>query len=191
MPFDSTDYYSHEFITEKNLDSEVIASVFTTKTGTEYRVYFYPLIEYFDYINESHLITNGGYFFGFTKVAPNEDLKEPFDPLIMNTIKNVILEFYESQGVESTLVFHCSDDWGADKKIKRANRFQKWFEGAGMDHLFRKENEEIVVNQYSEDGDSLTKDTEYLSLIIHRENQNIDAIIEEFRDLKDVIIAGK
>ena len=128
------DYYSQEF----NEEGGVIAANFTTKTGTKYRVYFYPAKDYFDQISEGTNLSSCGYYFGFTKVAPNEGKCEPFDARVMYTIVNVINEFFESQGKESILIFHCSDEGGNDKKYKRAKMFDDWFERANTSSCFRK-----------------------------------------------------
>ncbi len=66
-----TDYYTHEF----NEEEGVTAAFFSTKTETKYRVYFYPARDFFEYIEEGKVIYDYGYYFGFTKVEPNEDKK--------------------------------------------------------------------------------------------------------------------
>ena len=179
------DFYSHEFITE---DGVIVAS-FTTKTSTEYRVYFYPAKDYFDDVVDGSIISMYGYYFGFTKVAPNEDKKEPFDPRIMNTIVNVIDEFYSSNGKECLLIFHCSSDWGNDKKEKRARRFDEWFERANTKKCFKKYNEEIVVNEFVSNEGITTVDKEFMSIILQCENENESVALEEFRFIKDQLIS--
>ncbi|HUZ57194.1 MAG TPA: hypothetical protein VMU83_00255 [Hanamia sp.] len=118
-----TDYYTHEF----NEDEGVTVAFFSTKTSTKYRVYFYPAKDFFDYIKADSVIYLYGYYFGFTKIAPNEDKKEHYDPRIRNTIVTIINEFYNSKENNSILIFHCSNDWGNDKKYKRAKTFDNWF----------------------------------------------------------------
>ena len=121
----------------------------------------------------------------------NEGKCEPFDARVMYTIVNVINEFFESQGKESILIFHCSDEGGNDKKYKRAKMFDDWFERANTSSCFRKYNEEIVVNECLEEDGSVVTDKEYMSLIIQCDNDSIDKALEEFQMIKDNIISGK
>ncbi|MCP9750465.1 DUF6169 family protein [Ferruginibacter sp. HRS2-29] len=181
------DYYSHEF----NEDDGVIAANFITKTGTQYRVYFYPAVDYFDQIQSGMRLSEASYYFGFTKVAPNEGKAEHYDPRVMNTIVNVINEFYEEQGKESILIFHCSDEGGNDKKYKRAKLFNDWFERATSKYCYKKFNEEIIVNEYTGQNGEVVTDKEYMSLIIQCDNNDINKALEEFQVIKDAIISGK
>ncbi len=181
------DYYTHEFKEEDG----IVVSYFQTKTGTAYRVYFYPAKDYFETLAYDSLIYNNGYYFGFTKVEPNESKKEPFDAKVMNTINNIINEFYDSEGVDSILIFHCSDDWGGDKKLKRANRFNLWFENAIGPYTFIKHNEEIIVHEFFGNDGLVLTDKEYLSLIFESTNQNQSIILDEFQQIKNKFTAGK
>lgn len=78
-------FYSYLFQEEEG----ITAAYFRTKSQTEYRVYFYPIPEYFDKLNADTSLYNHGYFFGFTKLAPNEGKKEPLDFKIRNTMKKL------------------------------------------------------------------------------------------------------
>ncbi|MDP1973637.1 MAG: hypothetical protein Q8J87_11725, partial [Sediminibacterium sp.] len=84
-------FYSYLFQEEEG----ITAAYFRTKSETEYRVYFYPIPEYFEKLNANTSLYNYGYFFGFTKLAPNEGKKEPLDFRIRNTILNIINQFFE------------------------------------------------------------------------------------------------
>lgn len=70
-----TEFYSYLFQEE----DDISASYFQTNTGTEYRVYFYPISEYFEKLGSDTLLYQYGYFFGFTKLAP----KAKKNPLIL------------------------------------------------------------------------------------------------------------
>lgn len=61
-------FYSYLFQEEQG----ITAAYFKTKTDTEYRVYFYPISEYFEKLSDETFLYRFGYFFGFTKLAPNE-----------------------------------------------------------------------------------------------------------------------
>lgn len=172
------DYYTHEFREEGG----IVAAYFQTKTGTEYRVYFYPAKDTFD-ISHDSVLYRRGYYFGFTKVSPNEDKKEAFDPRVMNTISNIINEFYESDGIECVLLFHCSGEWGDDKKLKRARRFSLWFSLAMGKYSYTKYDEEIIMPVHT--------DNEYLSIIIENTNPNIETILNEFHEIKNGFTTGK
>ena len=185
--FTNTDYYSHEFTVE----GDVIAALFTCKSGTQYRVYFYPYKEYNIAAEEGTIIYDFGYLFGFTKVGDAENKKEGYDSKIRNTIVNIINEFYDEQGMQSILIFHCSSDWGTEMKIKRANRFNEWFLKANTKHCFNKIDEPIVVNEIDNITGEIITDYEYLSLIIECNNPDIQLAISQFQDIKDEFVAGK
>ena len=109
----------------------------------------------------------------------------------MNTINNIVNEFYESEGIKSVLIFHCSGDWGDDKKVKRARRFDLWFNQANGKYSFTKYNEEIIVNILIEEDTRVITDKEYLSVIIESTNPNIETILDEFQEIKNSFTSGK
>lgn len=182
MIFRITDYYSYEFIEEGG----VYSSNFITKTGTEYRVYFYPVSEYADLIEEGSILYTYGYHFGFTKIGEDEFKKEPFDPRIKNTIIRIIKEFYSIADSKSLLIFQCSDIDGKENKLKRAKRFDMWFDLSDPEHFFAKKNEEVEVNIINENGE-LTTEKEYLSLIIKSDNHLIEEANNEFKEFKELL----
>ena len=173
-------YYTYEFREE----NDVIVAYFQTKTHTEYRVYFYPAREYFDILEPQTFIYKYGYYFGFTKVEPNEFKKEHFDARVMNTIIAITNDFYERESINCILIFHTSDDWGAEMKYKRANRFKLSFQDWDGKHNFLKHDEEIIVNHIETEDGGIITDKEYMSLIIRNTNQNIKTILDEFQNIK-------
>lgn len=174
-----TDFYSYLFQEEEG----VTAAYFKTNTGTEYRVYYYPIPEYFDTLKQDTLLYNSGYFFGFTKLAPNEDKKEPLDFRVRNTILITINEFFEEKGIDKILVFYCDD--GDGKKFKRSICFDSWYELAEAKNCFKKYDEEIIITD--ENGEKT--DIDYMSLIVECDNPNIEAILIEFQSLKEQFIS--
>lgn len=187
MVFIVTDFYTYEFIEEEG----VIVSVFNTKTGTKYRVYFYPAKDYFPYLKEDSVIFLYGYFFGFTKIGEDEFKKENFDCKIKNTIISIVKEFYSTEDDKPILIFQCSDIDGKNNKQKRANIFDIWFKWADSENYFRKENEQIVVNEYIGLDGKLETEKEYLSLIVRNNNVIIDQAINEFQELKETLTSNK
>lgn len=176
-----TDFYSHLF----QEDEGIIAAYFQTKTGTEYRVYFYPIPEYFETLSSDTQLYHWGYFFGFTKLAPNEGKNEPLDFKVRNTKLIVINEFFEDKGIDKGLIFYCDD--GDGKKSKRSICFDMWYEMSEINTCFKKYDEEIIItNEYG-----AKVDTDYMSLIIECENPNVELLLKEFQTLKEKIIANK
>lgn len=180
------DYYTHEFKEEDG----IVVAYFETKTDTGYRVYFYPGKDYFDNLSDG-FIYKYSYFFGFTKVDPNEDKREAFDARVMNTIINIVNEFYDSDGLDCILIFHCSGEWGADKKLKRAKRFDYWFDHAIGKFTFQKYNEEIVINEFTGENGDIVTDKEYLSIIMENTNPNKEQILDEFQKIKHSFVTDK
>jgi hypothetical protein len=176
-----TDFYSYLFQEEEG----VTTAYFKTNTGTEYRVYYYPIPEYFDTIKEDTLLYNSGHFFGFTKLAPNEDKKEPLDFRVRNTILIIINKFFEEKGIDKVLIFYYDD--GDGKKSKRSICFDSWYNLSETRILFKKYDEEIIIT--NESGEKI--DVYYMSLIMESDNPNVDAILTEFQSLKEQFIANK
>jgi Family of unknown function (DUF6169) len=176
-----TDFYSHLFQEEEG----VTAAYFKTNSGTEYRVYFYPITEYFDKLDKDTILYNYGYYFGFTKMAPNEEKKEPIDFKVRNTILVTINDFFEEKGIDKILIFHCDD--GDGKKSKRATAFDSWYDLSKTKTCFKKYDEEIIITD--ESGEKI--DIDYMSLIVECANPNITEILIEFQSLKEQFIANK
>lgn len=176
-----TDFYSYLFQEEEG----ITAAYFQTNTGTEYRVYFYPIPEYFEKLSSETQLYHCGYFFGFTKLAPNEGKKEPLDFRVRNTILVVINEFFEEKGIDKVLIFYCDDDDG--KKSKRSICFDSWYEMSETKTCFKKYDEEIIIT----DEYGVKVDTDYMSLIIECENPNVESLLTEFQSLKEQLIANK
>lgn len=174
-------FYSYLFQEEQG----ITAAYFKTKTDTEYRVYFYPISEYFEKLSDETFLYRFGYFFGFTKLAPNEGKKEPLDFRVRNTILNIIEQFFTEKGVDKVLLFYCDDEDG--KKFKRSNCFESWFNMADTNICFNKYDEEIIIK----DANGILLDIEFLSLIIECNNHNIEKLLEEFQSLKEQLISDK
>jgi Family of unknown function (DUF6169) len=176
-----TEFYSYLFQEEEG----ITAAYFQTITGTEYRVYFYPIPEYFERLSPDTQLYNFGYFFGFTKLAPNEGKKEPLDFRVRNTILVVINDFFQEKGIDKVLIFNCDD--GDGKKSKRSICFDLWYEMSETKTCFKKYDEEIVIT----DANGVRVDTDYMSLIIECNNPNVEPLLTEFQCLKEQLIANK
>lgn len=176
-----SEFYSYLFQEEQG----ITVAYFKTKSGTEFRVYFYPIPEYFERLNSDTFLYRYGYFFGFTKLAKYEGKREAPDFRIRNTILNIIEEFFNEKGIDKVLLFYCDDEDG--KKVKRSKCFDTWFEMAEMKTCFKKYDEEIIIK----DIDGNLMDVEFLSLIIECENQNLELLLKEFQDFKEQLISNK
>lgn len=183
------DFYTYEF----NEEDGITAAYFKTKSDTPYRVYFYPARDYFEnLLNPEDFIYKNGFFFGFTKIGEFEDKKEPLDVRVMNTITNIVTNFYASEGIESILIFHCSDHWGNDKKLKRANSFNYWFLNSHNKEDYNKFDETLEITSIDEQtGDIEIIQKEYLSLIFSKNNESENIVKEEFLRIKDFFSYNK
>jgi hypothetical protein len=174
-------FYSYIFQEEQG----ITAAYFQTNSGTEYRVYFYPVPEYFDILSSNTKLYACGYFFGFTKIAPNEEKKEPLDFRVRNTILIIINNFFAEKGIDKVLIFFCDNDDG--KKSKRFICFDLWYKMAESNAHFNKYNEEIiVVDEYG-----VKADINYMSLIIENTNPNTETLLQEFQTLKEQLVSNK
>ena len=177
----STDFYSYLFQQEQG----ITAVYFITNTETEYRVYFYPISEYFEGLGSDTQLFHYGYFFGFTKLAPNETKVEPLDFKIRNTILKIIEEFFEERGHENVLIFYCDNDDG--KKSKRSICFDAWYLLSGASSQFNKYDEVIIFTD--EYGTQI--DSDYISLIVASKNHHLQQIVEEFQLIKQQLNENK
>lgn len=177
----SVPVYSYIFQEEE----QVTAAFFTTKTGTGYRVYFYPAADFFSQLDPGSLLYRFGYYFGFTKLDPNEGKSEPIDLSVRATIIHIIDQFFANNGHENVLIFYCDGEDG--KNGKRAKSFQRWFENVATETHFDKYDEEIIL--LSDEGNAAR--TDYLSLIIERNNTHNADLLNEFQLLKEQFIANK
>lgn len=175
------EFYSFLFEEEES----ITVAYFSTKSETKYRAYFYPIPDYFDKLSPETLLYQFGYHFGFTKLAPNEERKEPIDFRVRNTIIAIINKFFEEKGIDKILIFYCDD--GDGKNTKRSISFDNWYEVAETKTCYKKYDEQIIV--VDESGNKTS--TDYISLIIECENPHVDSILMEFQSLKESLIAAK
>jgi len=141
-------------------------------------VYFYPAKDFFSQIKSGSFLDSSGFFFGFTKLFPNESKIESTDL----TVRNTIIKIVEEEGKDKNFFFHCDD--GDGKKSKRAIIFDKWFKSSIASSRYKKLDEQIILFNSQGNQDS----TEYISLIIERNNSNIEHITIEFQLLKEDLI---
>lgn len=174
----------YSFYSEQYNDGSV-AYTFTTKTSTEYRVYFYPACDYSDYVSQYQLLSAFGFICGITKVEPNEDKKEPFDISIKETVKLIFIDFIKANGEEAILLYHC--DYHDGKQEKRNNLFKIWY-GEVRKH-FELYMEDTDITVVDEDGRSIL--TNYLGFFITDSNPNKAAIQLEFHNVKSDLIKEK
>jgi hypothetical protein len=181
MEQNSTEFYSYLFQEEDG----VIAVYFKTKTDTAYRVFFYPFYDTFDSVDTKSVLSNVGFFFGFTKLEPDEDKKEPFDFRVRNTVLLIINDFFEEKGIDKVLVFNYDAEDG--KKLKRFSCFDYWYTSSKMKTYFKKFDEEIITT----DDTGMKIDVDYLSLIIESDNPQGERLLAEFQSLKEDFIKHK
>ncbi len=174
-------HYPFDFKQEAN----IIIATFTKVTNTQYRVYFYPCQEYLTNINTDSNLYRSCYFFGFTKLSPNERKIEPIDLKVRNTILSIIHQFFSIRGQDHYLLFFCDND--DNKNLKRAKCFDLWYRRSDFYNLFVKLDEEIVY--YDEQVN--TKNYEDLSLILPINNPQNERIQEEFLTFKSQLFQNK
>lgn len=164
-------------------DDDSIAYSFTTKTGTIYRVYFYPAKDYSDYVQAYPYLHQHGYIFGFTKTEPNENKTEALDAGIKATIIQIISEFFNQCGSDSILLYHCDNYDG--KQQKRNNCFLRWYK----QQLVSARMENTVITAYDETGHPVINN--YVGFIIRRGHPLAGEIAEEFQGVKDDLVKEK
>ncbi len=174
----------YSFSSEHNDDGSV-AYIFSTKTYTQYRVYFYPAKDYSIYITAYKFLSEFGFICGITKVEPNELKNEPLDLLIKETVKLIFIDFINQSGENVILLYHC--DYEDGKQHKRNNLFKLWHrEIAKRISIYL---EDTDITQLDEDGQPLH--TNYLGFLILNSNPNKGDIQTEFHKVKIDLISEK
>ncbi len=166
-----------------DVEDGIVAYTFTTKTDTDYRVYFYPASDYSEYVQNYINLLKDGYIFGFTKVQPNEDKVELIDSRIKLTITQIVSDFFDNIGENSILLYHCDNEDG--KQGKRNNCFTRWYKDSEL--LIFMEDTVIVV--YDEEGQPLISN--YLGFFVKNTNPNLEEIKIEFHSVKEDLIREK
>lgn len=177
MPF-----YSYSFTVTD--DGSVYYS-FSTKTGTGYRVYFYPAADYSDYVLNYPELSNHGYIFGFTKVEPDEDKAENMDLRIKDTIRLVVLDFMNLQKNLAVLLCHC--DYYDGKQSKRMRLFKQWYdEGRKASMIFMEESE---ISTLDENGNVSSRN--FLGYLIAENNPGKVHIANAFQAIREDLAKEK
>lgn len=174
----------YSFLAEHDDDGSV-AYTFTAKTGTDYRVYFYPAKDYSDHVVPYKFLSEYGFICGITKVEPNEFKIEPFDSWIKETVKLIFIDFIKEFGDEVILLYHC--DYHDGKQQKRNSLFKLWhFEITERIAIYMEDTDITTVD---EDGNPVL--TNYLGFFILETNPNKEAIQAEFHSVKSDLIREK
>lgn len=174
------DFYS--YLSEES--SGAIAYLFQTKTDTRYRVFFYPVADYNQYFENCPYTLQHGYIFGIAKGDPHEDKKEPFDKCIKNTVEKVVIDFFESYGNTSFLIYNYESY--DEKQRKRSLCFDRWYNSS--DYSSKLEKVETVIESPNKDGEI---SIDYIGLIIMKDNVYIEQAMAEFHTAKELLVSSK
>jgi hypothetical protein len=175
----------YSFLAEFDDQDGSVSYTFTAKTGTDYRVYFYPAKDYSDYVVPYRFLSEFGFICGITKVAPNEFKIEPFDVCIKETVKQIFIDFIHQFGDKVILLYHC--DYHDGRQHKRNSLFRQWHsEVKERIAIYMEDTEISTVNA---DGNPIL--TNYLGFFILEVNPNKEAIKAEFHCVKSDLIREK
>jgi Family of unknown function (DUF6169) len=148
---------------------------FTTKNAIDYRVAF-VVDETFSAV--SGLEIPNVYQMVIEKVT---DSIEQFDSSVSATIKNIVKGFFENS--ENAMIFFCDD---SDKKaISRFNTFERWYWSSEMTNYISKVDN--IIKCSTDYLDYIL----YTSLLYHKNNSNIDTLLEVYQTIEDILNSGK
>lgn len=103
-----------------------------------------------------------------------EDTKEPFDANVSCTINQIIFDFFSN--FQNVIIYICSDD---DKKeVQRFNAFNRWYQNSNHKDMIEKIDNVI----------DLKEKKLYTSLMIHKENNEIENIIDTFNEIETALL---
>ena len=143
---------------------------FTTKNNIEYKIVFI-VDETLDIASEIHI--ENIYQIVIEKIT---DGIEPLDILVSKTIQNIITAFFEN--IKNSLIYVCSEN--DEKAETRFNVFNRWYKKSMMESVTKVDN---IINCESEG----TLYTIYTSLLFHKDNPNIEYILEAYQRIEKVL----
>jgi hypothetical protein len=168
-------YYS--FLQEQDEDGSFFY-YFGTSQNFVYTVYF-KIDEYSQYVRNFPLLLQNGYALGFRKTSLAGNLSnKSYDTKIFPTIFQIINDFFESNGNETVLLYHC--DTSDEKQEKRSRLFNKW-ESYLEDTFLERHSIEVRINESDY----------YLGFITSTQNADINELKIEFDDFAFFIIQEK
>ncbi len=168
-------YYS--YLREEDEENSIFFQ-FITKDNNAYTVYF-KIDDYTQYIDEFPLLLQKGYSFGIRRQKFSTQRKNFSDPLVFSTIYRIVLDFFESNGNETILLYHCDHSDG--KEVYRNKLFENWERKISHINALEKHSIEVQVGE---------KDF-FLGFITLPNNPLIDDIKAEFEAFSFYIIQPK
>ncbi|PZF72364.1 DUF6169 family protein [Taibaiella soli] len=95
------------------------------------------------------------------------------DVRIRNTIISIIEDFFEGQGSDSVLLYHCDSADG--KQGKRSKKFERWYQNSGLTDTMEKHEIEFTV-----ESDSDESQQNYFGFIGVKSNPHFTEVKNEF-----------
>ena len=145
-----------------------ISYVFYSTNGAVYAVSF-DESGYDKYLNEYPNLFKSGYALGFFQVTlPIHKIIK--DPLLFNTIENIIEEFVTRIGNDIVLLYHC--DYSDGRQSQRDKLFRDKFEKSLLKDKFAISRYELYIPE--------TDTKQYMGYITSINNPNIKMVELEF-----------
>ncbi len=160
----------------KEEDEDGIFYHFVTRYNFVYTVYF-KIDEYTTYIDEFPLLLQKGFAFGFRKTAI-ENAKNADDLSVFSTLYQIINDFFNSNGHETVLLYHCDQTDG--RQLIRSKLFDRW----------ERKIENSILERHAVEVCIQDKDF-YLGFITSSDNPFLGDVINEFESFSYYIIQGK
>jgi len=143
----------------------IVYTFYNEKYG--YTVYFNEYV-YKDLVENCEFLSLGSYSFGFFHSDLNPDLKKKGDPIIGETISLIVQDFFNTEGENSIILFHCD---GIDSMgLHRHKTFSRWYKNSTINTTITMYQIEVEVG-----GES-----HYLGFLCHNNNTHIPEIKQEF-----------
>ncbi len=151
-------------------NEETSTYTFTTKNDIEYKIVFI-VDETLDIASEVHI--ENIYQIIIEKIT---DKIEPFDGLVSRTIENVISAFFVN--VQNSLIYVCSEN--DEKAETRFNVFNRWYKNSSLESVSKVDN---IIKCESEGSIYVI----YTSLLYHKENPNVEYILEAYQKIESIL----
>ena len=162
------DYYSYtiedaEESCNYTFHSEVVEKLYSV----DFDAYMYrDLLEHYP-----SLLSKGYALSFYSHSLANPPVKKKYDGMVSSTIIHIIKDYFQSQGPEVVLLYHC--DHSDNRQECRHILFEKWYQKGFLPEL-TKEGIEVEVPLEME------KKKYYLGYLTNRTNPNLESIKQEF-----------
>lgn len=150
------------------IEDEFYGIVYTFSTEKFGYTAYFNNSAYADLVAEYEYLSEKSYSFGFFNKDLAPEIKNARDENVSYTIIKIVEEFFDSEGLDSIILFHC--DVADKRQYSRHKTFATWYKNSHV-------TENIIMHSLEVD----VLDTKhYLGFICHTTNEHLPQLMQEF-----------